>query len=102
LLFTITGKHMTVSEAVKKHAQEKTSKLGRYYDRINRVEVILDGDTEGQVNVEIIARAGHNKTFVVKESDQNTFRCIDLAVRKLEAQLRKVKGKEHDDKRGDT
>ncbi|MHC4362996.1 MAG: HPF/RaiA family ribosome-associated protein, partial [Planctomycetota bacterium] len=32
MLFTITGKHIDVTEAVKSHARKKTSKLTKYYD----------------------------------------------------------------------
>ncbi|HEC03155.1 MAG TPA: ribosome-associated translation inhibitor RaiA [Phycisphaerales bacterium] len=99
LLFTITAKHIEIGQAVRSYAEKKTAKLPRYYDRINRVEVILDGDKNGNVSIEIIARAEHNKVFVVKETQENPYKCIDVAVPKLERQLRKIKGKEHEDKR---
>jgi putative sigma-54 modulation protein len=98
LLFTISGKHIDVTEAIKRHAQEKTSKLTRYYDSINRVEVIIDGNKGGSVSVEIIAGAEHSKLFIVKEAGEDVCNCIDLAVHKLERQLRKRKGKERDNK----
>ena len=53
------------------------------------------------MTVEIIASAEHSKVFVVSESGEDTFRCIDLAVHKLENQLRKAKGKERDNKYAD-
>ena len=43
MLFTISGKHIEITEAVRKHAQEKTSKLPKYYSSINQVEVVVDG-----------------------------------------------------------
>jgi len=42
LLFTISGKHIEITEAIKKHAEEKTSKLPKYYNSINQVEVVID------------------------------------------------------------
>jgi putative sigma-54 modulation protein len=98
LLFTITGKHISITETIKTHAQNKTSKLSRYYDSINQVEVMIDGNEGGKISVEIIARAEHNKVFVVTETGQDVRRCIDMAVRKLERQLRRQKGKERDNK----
>jgi putative sigma-54 modulation protein len=98
LLFTISGKHIEVTEAIKKHAQEKTAKLPRYYDSINRVEVIIDGKPNGDASVEIIASAEHSKIFVVTESGKDAYRCIDLAVHKLERQLRRKKTKERNNK----
>lgn len=98
MLFTITGKHVEITEAIRKHAEEKTSKLPKYYNSINQVEVILDGNQGGNTSVEIIARAEHSKVFVGTESGQDAYRCIDMAVHKLERQLRRKKGKERDNK----
>jgi len=102
LLFQITGKHIDVPEGVKEHAEQKTSKLPRYYNSINQVDVIVDGDKAGNAIVEIIARAEHNKTFVVKESSENPYKSIDVGVHKLERQLRKIKGKERENKHAET
>jgi len=98
LLFTITGKHINITEAIKKHAEQKTSKLPRYYSGINQVEVIIDGSRGGNTGVEIIARGEHSKVFVVNETGEDVYRCIDLAVHKLERQLRRKKGKERNKK----
>ena len=98
MLFTISGKHIDVTEAIKRHAEEKTSKLPRYYDSINRVEVIIDGNKGGSISVEIIASAEHNKIFIGKEKGEDAYKCIDMAVHKLERQLRRKKGKERDNK----
>ena len=99
MLFTITGKHVEITEAIKEHAEKKTSKLPRYYDSINIVEVLIDGNQGVSITVEIIARAEHNKVFVVKEEGQDAYSCIDIAAHKLERQLRRRKGIERDNKR---
>jgi len=98
LLFMITGKHIEITEAIKKHAEEKTSKLPRFYDSINQVEVVVEGSQGCNTSVEVIASAEHSKIFVVKETGADAYKCIDLAVHKLERQLRKKKGKERNDK----
>ena len=99
MLFTISGKHIEITEAIRKRAEEKTSKLPKFYDSINQVEVIIDGSQGINVSVEIIARAEHRKVFVGTETGEDAYRCIDMAVHKLERQLRKVKSKERDNKR---
>ena len=98
MLFTISGKHIEITEAIRMHAEEKTSKLPRYYNSINQVEVIIDGSQGGNTSVEIIARGEHSKVFIVTETGEDAYRCIDVAVRKLERQLRRKKGRERDDK----
>jgi putative sigma-54 modulation protein len=98
LLFTISGKHIEITEAIKKHAEEKTAKLPKYYNSINQVEVIIDGGQGGGASVEIIARAEHSKIFVGTETGEDAYRCIDMAIHKLERQLRRTKSKERDNK----
>jgi putative sigma-54 modulation protein len=98
LLFTITGKHIEITEAMKEHAEEKTSKLPRYYNSINQIEVIVDGREGGSMSVEIIARAEHSKVFVGTEKGTDAYQCIDMAVHKLQQQLSKAKRRERDNK----
>ncbi|HIJ66701.1 MAG TPA: ribosome-associated translation inhibitor RaiA [Planctomycetes bacterium] len=98
MLFTITGKHIEITEAIKAHAKEKTQKLPRYYNSINQIEVIVKGSEGGKPSVEIIARGEHSNVFVAKETGEDTYACIDLAARKLERQLRRKKGKQRNHK----
>ena len=96
--FIITGRHIDVTEAIKTYAQEKTSKLPRYYNSINQVKVIIDGKKHNDTNVEIIARGEHNKVFVAHETSEDAYKAIDIVVRKLERQLRRIKSRERDNK----
>ncbi len=98
MLFTITGKHMEITEAIRTHAEEKTSKLPKYYDSINQIEVIIDGSDGGKTSVEIIARGEHSQFFVVTEAGDDAYSCIDIAVHKLERQLRRKKTRQRDNK----
>ena len=98
MLFTISGKHIEITEAIRRHAEEKTSKLPKYYNSINQVEVIIDGNQGGNTSVEIIARGEHSKIFVVTEAGEDAYRCIDVAAHKLERQLRRKKGRERNNK----
>jgi putative sigma-54 modulation protein len=99
LLFTISGKHSPVSEEIKTYAQEKTSKLPRYYDGINQVEVIVDGSHgANKAAVEIIARGEHGNVFVATHAGEELRACIDGALHKLEMQLRKKKTRLRDNK----
>ena len=98
MLFTITGRHVEITDAIRSHAEEKTAKLPKYYSSVNQVEVIIDGGDGGDAIVEIIARAEHSNVFIAKESGQDTYACIDLAVHKLERQLRRKKKKQRNNK----
>ena len=98
MLFTISGKHIEISDAIRRHAEEKTSKLPKYYNSVNQIEVIIDGNEGGRVSAEIIARGEHSKVFVVTETGKDVYACIDVAVHKLERQLRRKKTRERDNK----
>ncbi len=98
LLFTISGKHIEITDALRAYAEEKTSKLPKFYSSLNRVEVIIDGSDGGNCSVELIARAEHSNVFVVTERGSDAYACIDKAVHKLERQLRKKKEKQRNNK----
>lgn len=98
MLFTISSKHIEITEDIKRHAEKKTSKLPKYYNSINQVEVIIDSDKNGNTSAEIIARAKHNKIFIAAETSEDAYKCIDIAVHKLERQLRKRKKRERNNK----
>lgn len=93
MLFTMTGRHIEITEAMRLHAEEKTEKLPRYFDGINQVEVIVEGNDGGRPSVEIIARGEHSMLFIAKESGDDTYACIDIAVHKIERQLHRKKEK---------
>lgn len=97
MLFTITGKHFEITDEIRDHAQEKTEKLPRYFDSVNQIEVIIEGNGSDH-GVEVIARGEHGIVFVATESGENTITCIDLAVHKLERQLRRKKQKQRNNK----
>lgn len=98
MLFTITGKHIEITKAIKAHAEQKTAKLPRYYSPINHIEVVIDGNDGGNISVQIIARAEHNNVFIVSETGDDAYKCIDIAVHKLERQLRRKKTKQRNNK----
>lgn len=98
MIFNITGKHIDITDALKAHAEEKTSKLPKFFNSINQVDVILDGIERGKLSVEIIARAEHSNVFVVTETGDDAYACIDLAVHKLERQIKRKKEKQRDNK----
>jgi putative sigma-54 modulation protein len=98
--FTITGKHVEVTETLRQRVQEKVEKLPRYYDNINQVEVIVERKDGGKPSVEIIARGERGDMFVAKETGDEINACVDLAMHKIERQLHRKKEKQRDNKTG--
>lgn len=86
---TVTGRHVHVTDAMKAYAEEKLEKLDRIGNRI--IDVIVTMDIQKlDHRVEIIMKYGH--TLIVSTgSSTDMYASIDLAVDKLQTQLRKYK-----------
>jgi putative sigma-54 modulation protein len=98
MLFTIIGKHIEITEAIRSHAKEKIDKLPRFFDQLSHVEVVVDARVGNMPEVEVVGRAEHFGDIVAKETAPDVYTCIDMAVHKLERQLKKIKEKQRDHK----
>ncbi|MGD8451760.1 MAG: ribosome-associated translation inhibitor RaiA [Phycisphaerae bacterium] len=87
---TVSGRHMSVTESVKEYCQDKVSRLTRFYDRIQSIEVILDG-RNGVHEAEIIVHTEHADPFVARERHGDLHAAIDLLMDKIERQLSRHK-----------
>ena len=94
----LTSKHLELTDAIRKHIDEKLSKLPRYYSSISQSDVIIEGNEGGNKSVEIIVRAEHSHIFIAKETGTDLYTCIDMAVHKVERQIHAHKEKERDNK----
>lgn len=97
LQIIVTGKHLDITDGIREHVEDKVSKLPRFYSGLNFVEVIIESNKSNQ-SVEVIARGEHNLVFVGKEEGNDVYTCIDMAVHKVEPQLKKHKEKERNKK----
>ena len=87
---TITARHVSVGEEIKRYAQEKVEKLSRFYDRIQTIQVIIDHEGD-EFTVEMIVSAEARSEFVAHEAGTDTQALIDVTIDKLERQLVKHK-----------
>lgn len=100
----VSSRHMDVSPALKTHAEQKVSKLTRYYDRIQEIEVVFDAGKD-TMQVEVIVNAEHRNMFIARHDGSDAYACVDECVDKLERQLsehkKKFRNRKHpgDDKR---
>jgi putative sigma-54 modulation protein len=86
----ITGRHMSVTEAMKKYAEEKSQKLLKYFNRINEIRMILDLEG-GKPTCEGIVEVEHAEDLVASKTDNDMYAAIDMVSAKLETQIRKHK-----------
>lgn len=83
---------MDVTAALKAFAEQKASKLTRYYDRIQEIEVIFDNAADA-MRVEMIVSAEHRNMFIAHVSGEDAYACTDGCIAKLERQLSEHKKK---------
>lgn len=86
MVVTISARHMDVTDALRRYAEQKAGKLHKYYDRIQEIEVTFDAGKDA-VNVEMIVNAEHRNMFVARHNEGDAYACIDGCVHKLERQL---------------
>jgi putative sigma-54 modulation protein len=90
--FAVTGRHLEITEAMKQYAEEKATRLNRFYDRIQSIEVVV-GKQGIRNRVEMVVTTDHKDTFVGQVDAGDCYEAIDLVVDKLESQLRRHKEK---------
>jgi len=90
--FTVTGRHIEVTDAMKEYAEKKSEKLIRYFDRIDEIELVADHEAV-KVRVEMMVHTDHRDTFVGRVDADDYYEAVDLVIDKLERQVTKHKEK---------
>jgi len=91
MLISLTGKQLEVTDALKTYAEGKLAKLGRYFQRIDSVEMVASQQRSWFV-VEVTLLA-NGYLLRAEERADDVYRCVDRVVDKLEQQLKKYKTK---------
>jgi len=97
----LTDRHKAHPDTVRDYATEKVSKLTRYFDKVQHIEIVLD-EEHGQHTVEVIVTANHQLHFVGHATHDSAMACIDKVVDKLERQVVKAKERMKDHRRGES
>ncbi len=87
---TITGRHTSVTDAMKTYATEKFAKLERHDDLVTTAELVMDVEKTRHW-VEMIAHTKVGDRIVGKAEHTDMYAAIDLLVEKMDRQLKKHK-----------
>lgn len=87
---TITGRHTSVTEAMKRHAVEKLSRLDRHNDMLTRAEIVMSIEGDRQA-IEMIAHSRRGGPFVAKAEHSDMYAAMDLLVDKMDRQVKRQK-----------
>jgi len=95
----ITARHCDPDAELRRHVEEKVSHLGRYFDRVDEAHVVLEAEGHRQI-AEVIVHA--SRTVVSsKQSAEDLRSAFDLAVDKVERQIRRHKDRVRNTKHAD-
>lgn len=96
----VIGKHFEVTDAIAKYAEQKGSKLPRFYDGVQEIDVVIEQGAKGEgFRVELRVDVEKHDTFVAKSNGPDVYECIDLGVDKMSRQLTDFKERLRNSKR---
>ena len=85
----LNGMGIEVTEGMKEYAEKKVAKLDKFFDKDTIAHVTFSAKKEKQyVSIRVEAKG---KTFLAEEPTHDVYAGIDLAMDKLQGQIRKQK-----------
>lgn len=90
----ISSHHIDLTDALRKHVEEKFKRFERYLDNITNVQVILEVKKNRQ-KAEATIHVSKKEIYADAE-DTNMYNSIDQLAAKLDRQLKKYKEKMND------
>ena len=87
---TVTGRDAQVTARNREHAEEKLSKLAKYFDGIGKIEAILS-HSGARAEVELIIAVRRSPPIVCRSDAKDLYAAIDLVLDKAEVLLTKHK-----------
>jgi putative sigma-54 modulation protein len=97
----ISVRHGQLGEVTQQTIREKAEKLPHLFERLTMIEVTVDmaRTADDRCHVEFVVKAEHKHDFVAHESHQDVIAAVDLALNKVQGQLRRYKEKIQDHRR---
>ncbi|MEM0970035.1 MAG: ribosome-associated translation inhibitor RaiA [Verrucomicrobiota bacterium] len=88
---TITGRHVSITEAMREHAQKKVESLHLDYPRITEARVILDVESGFRHRAEFILHCCDHITIEASSTTEDMYASIDETLSKVARRMRKYK-----------
>jgi len=89
---SVTFRHTQPTAALKRYAEQKIQRIGKYFDHPVEAHVILAVDGRERQLAELDLRS-RGTTILAKEEHHDLYAAIDLAIDKIERQITKQKEK---------
>ena len=92
MLVEVIARHLGISDRIRTYAEEKASRITRFFGRVDRVHVVLD-HVHGERRAEIVVHLDSGAVLVADERAGDLLSAIDLASEKLKHQVQRHKQK---------
>jgi putative sigma-54 modulation protein len=89
---SVTFRHTQPTDALKLYVEQKIHRMGKYFSRPLDAHVILAVDSK-ECQVAEVELHTHGTTIHGKEQHQDLYAAIDLAIDKIQRQIKKQKEK---------
>ncbi len=89
---TVTGRHVSVTQAMKEYAREKVQKCEKFKPKLQHLHIVMDVE-KIRHKVEVNASASRHINLHVEDVSDDMYKSIDNCIDKLSQQMRKQKGK---------
>jgi putative sigma-54 modulation protein len=89
----ISARHGNLSEETQSKITAKLEKLGRVFDRLGSIEMIVDLERRDEPLIDGKVSTDHKHDFVATYRSADLLGSVDQVIHKLEQQLRKYKEK---------
>lgn len=86
----VVGRHIEITDPIRQYAEDKASKLSRYFDAIQLITCTVEAtkqDSHQAFKVEFVVDVEKHDDFVSSEVDTDVYRAIDSAIQKSSRQL---------------
>lgn len=90
---SVSARHGHLQPGDQELIEEKVAKLRRLYDRVNAIEATVDLEHLDNPSVEIQVSVEHADNCVATANATTVVAALDLAIPKVEQQLRRLKEK---------
>lgn len=89
----VSTRHGQLSEASQQKIAAKAEKLTRIFDRLTAIDIVVDLSDETKPRVDVKVAAEHKHDFVAHDQSESLMGSLDVALERMEQQLRKYKEK---------
>lgn len=94
---SLTGRHLELTEPIKAHINTSIETLSKYNMDITGVNVVVSTQTKKSKEhsvVEFVIVLAHKNSVIIKQSDDDLYAAIDLAIARAQKAVRRMHDKE--------